>query len=303
MHTVLLKTTRHGFMDTVFYGSIFHANRKKILYSVGESSNSICFMRSLAKPLQASILFDSNIIKDYRITPEELAIFSGSHSGTNKHLEILKKVFKKHNLKLKDLSIKPLMPLDLKDFEGRVTKLHNNCSGKHTMMLLNCKYFGYDYNYTNPKHILQQKIKAKQELLSEYKSDILTFDGCSTPLWGLPYKNVIKAYFNLFESCPKLIDAIIKNPYLYGGANRFDTELIKLSKRNLFAKVGAGGLVLIYNKNNDEIVLVKMAQDNNDTRRLVTINFLNKIKWLDCDTDKNIYNQKQQIVAKYEFSL
>ena len=303
MHDILLKTSRNGYVDTVFYGSLFLADKNKIYFTKGDNKDSICFMRSLAKPLQTSIMFDSNIIRDYKITGKELAIFSGSHSGTSKHIKILKDVFKKHDLKLKDLLIKPIEPLDKKDFKGRKIKFHNNCSGKHTMMLLNCKYFGYKGDYTNPEHKLQKKIKTKQEELSGYKSNILTFDGCSTPLWGLPYKNIIKAYFNLIKQHPELINAIINNPYIYGGDNRLDTEIIKLSKGKLFAKVGAGGLVLIYNLQIHEILLIKMAQDNNEYRRLVALDYLNKIKWLDIELDNNIYNQKKQIVAKYEFTL
>ena len=303
MHEPLIKTTRNHYLDTVFFGSLFHASKNKIIKSIGEDPENVCFMRSLAKPLQCSIVFDSDIINKFNITSKELAIFSGSHTGTNLHTNVLKKVLKKNNLKVKDLSIEPLEPLDKRDFRGKKTKLHNNCSGKHTMMLLNCKYFGFNYDYTNPKHPLQKIIKNKQEELSEYKSEILTYDGCSTPLWGLPYKNVIKAYYNLMRKYPLLIKAILKNPYLYGGYNRLDSEIIAVSKGKLFSKVGAGGLVLIFNTQSCETVLIKMAQDNNKTRRLLALEYLNRIGWLKYETDTNIYNQKKQIVAKYEFLL
>ena len=303
MHEVLLKTKRCGYTDTVFLGSVFLANEDNIIFNCGENIDNISFMRSLAKPIQASILFDSNIINEYNITNAELAIFSGSHSGTNRHINLLKHALIKRGLKISQLSLEAIEPLDKKDFKGRCSKLHNNCSGKHIMMLLNCKYFGYNYDYTNPNHPLQVRIKEKQEKLSNYKSDILTLDGCSTPLWGLPYKNIIISYFNLIKTYPALINAIIKNSYIYGGNNRFDTEIIKLGKGNLFAKVGAGGLVLVYNFQKKEILLIKMAQDNNEYRRIITLDYLNKLHWLNIYIDKNIYNQKKQIVANYEFSL
>ena len=299
MHTVLLKTIRNNYLDTSFYGSMFLADENKIYFQVGESSDTISFMRSLAKPLQASILFDTNI----NFTNKELAIFSGSHSGSRTHINFLKNILKKYKIKNSDLSICPIEPLDKRNFDGHKTKLHNNCSGKHIMMLVACKYFNFDLDYTNPNNPVQKLIKERQENLSGYKSDILTFDGCSTPLWGLPYENIIIAYFNLVEKYPALIQAIIKNPYIYGGYNRFDSEIIKLGKGNLFAKVGAGGFVIIYNIEKKQILLVKMAQDNNDARRIVTINYLNKIGWLNVKMDNNIYNQKKQIVSKYEFSL
>ncbi|MBR2069206.1 MAG: asparaginase [Candidatus Gastranaerophilales bacterium] len=290
-------------MDTCFFGSMYLANKKKIYKSFGNNPSEIYFMRSLAKPLQTSILFDCNIIGEYKITNPELAIFSGSHSGSDRHIAFLKDIFKKYKLKEKDLLIKPIEPLDKRKFKGKAQKLHNNCSGKHTMMLLMCKYLNLKADYTNPNHPLQEIIKEKQEKLSQYKSDILTYDGCTTPLWGLPCENIIAAYFNLIKKHPALINAIVNNSYLYGGYNRFDTEIIKLSNKKLFAKVGAGGLVLVYNREKEEILLVKMAQDNNEARRTVTLDYLKKLNWLDFELDKNIYNQKKQIVAKYEFSL
>ena len=303
MHEILLKTKRYDYIDTCFYGSVFLAKKNGIYKSFGDSKDTICFMRSLAKPMQSSILFDCSIIKDYKIKDSGLAIFSGSHAGSETHIKLLKNILKKHDLKISDLSICPIDPLDKRKFNGRKTKLHNNCSGKHLMMLLVCKYLKFDYDYTKFNHPLQKIIKEKQEKLTGYKSDLLTYDGCSTPLWGLPYENIIKGYFNLIDSHPGLIKAIIKNPDIYGGFGRFDSEIIKLSKGKLFAKVGAGGLVIVYNFKKDEILLLKLAQDNNEIRRIITLDYLNKLKWLNYKTDNNIYNQKKQIVAKYEFSL
>jgi len=303
MHKLLLQTIRNGYCENCFYGSLFLASKSEIIESIGESPENICFMRSLFKPIQSSILYDCNIIHDYKLTNRQIAIFSGSHAGSEVHILLLEKLMKKHKIMLKDLLLEPLAPLDTRKAVVRPSKLHNNCSGKHLMMLLMCKYMGFDYDYTNPNHPLQIIIKMQLEKLSGCKSDILSFDGCSTPLWGISYKNVIRAYFNLIEKYPELISVILNNPYTYGGYGRFDTEIIKRSKKNLFAKVGAGGLVLIYNFKHEKILLFKLSCDNNDIRRIIVIDYLNKLGWLNYKLDENIYNQKKQIVAKYKFAL
>jgi L-asparaginase II len=303
MHKVILQTKRGIFRDTCFFGSYFLANNNGIYESYGDNSSEICFMRSLAKPLQTSVLFDLNVVSDLNLTNHELAIFSGSHAGSDIHLKVLEGIVKKYKLSMSHLLLEKANPLDMRNFNGKKSKLCNNCSGKHLMMLLTSKHLGFNNNYTDPNHPLQQIIKKKQEILSEYKSEILTFDGCSTPLWGLPYENIIIAYFNLVKKHPELINAIIKNYYIYGGYDRFDSEIIKLGKGKLFAKVGAGGFVLIYNLKLNEILLVKMAQDNNEIRKIFTLYLLNKIKWLNIPLDLDIYNQQKQIVARYEFSL
>ena len=303
MHEILLSSKRDIYQDTCFYGSVFLANSNSIYKNIGESSDTICFMRSLAKPIQASILFDYDITK--YLKDDEIAIFSGSHAGSLRHIEVLENVLNKFSLNCDYLSIEPSKPLDLRNFDGIETKLHNNCSAKHTMMAIICRYLDFNYNYTDPNHPLQILIKEKQKELSGYDSDILTFDGCSTPLWGLPFKNIIKAYFNLFHNKKynRLIYAIMNNPDIYGGYNRLDSDIIKMSSNKLFSKVGAGGLVLVYNFEKDEILLIKLAQDNNDVRKLILLDILNKLNWLKNDVEEFIYNQKKQIVAKYYYSF
>lgn len=303
MHEILLKTERNGIIDTCFYGSVYFADKNNIYEAHGEDTNKICFIRSLAKPLQTSILFDFDIVKNLKIKQSELAIFSGSHAGSPLHINKLKEIHKKYNLNVADLLLETAEPLDKRKFKGPKTKLHNNCSGKHTMMLLASKYLELDKNYTKPDGKLQKIIKNKQDELSNYKSELISYDGCGTPLWGLPYKNIIKAYYSLCENHSELIKAIINNSYIYGGFNRLDSEIIKSSKGKLFSKVGATGFVIVYNIDTKEIILLKMAQDNNEARRLITLNILNNLNWIDYEVDDNIYNQKKQIVAKYKYTL
>lgn len=307
-HSILLTTKRNDFLDCCYWGSVYIANRDGIYKSIGLKSDTISFMRSLAKPLQAAIIADCNMVKDYKLKQAEIAMFCASHAGSEKHIKVLKNILKKHKIKVSSLNLEAQTPLDTRGFNGRKTKLHNNCSAKHIMMLLMSKYLGFKLNdYTNPQHPVQKLIYKKQTLLSGYKSDILSFDGCNTPLWGLPMKNIVNAYFNLFDDDKYkfIFDSIIKHPYLYGGYERFDSEIIEMSKGKLFSKVGAGGFVLVYNTEKKEILLVKMAQNNNEARKLVTLDVLNKLNWLDFEPVEYELNQRSQKVAKYcyEFSL
>lgn len=300
---ILLKTIRDGIDDECYFGSYYLAKNDKITVEKGLDKDNIFFMRSLAKPLQASIMCDCNIINEYGISQKELAIFCASHSGSPKHIELLKSILKKYHIKTGDMEIAPLEPLDKKYYNNYKTKLHNNCSGKHIMMILMSKYKNFDIkNYTNPNHPIQKLIYKKQTELSEYKSSYLTYDGCSTPLWGLPAKNIIKAYYNFFnnKNNQPLIQSVLKNHYIFGGDNRLDSEIIKLSKSKLFSKVGAGGFVIVYNIKLNEILLLKMTQNNNKVRRLIVLDMLNKLKWLKTDKiPQYVLNQKNQKVAKY----
>ena len=306
--TILLTTKRNNCIDSIYYGSIYLANKKEIYKKIGFDPKTHFFMRSLAKPLQASIMCDCNIINDFKLTQKELAIFCASHAGDTIHLNILKNILKKHKLKTSDLNIKAIEPLDLRHFKGKKTKLHNNCSAKHIMMLLMCKYLNFDIkNYTNEHHPIQQLIKQKQETLSNEKCTDLSYDGCGTPLWAISIEKIINSYFNLIkdDKFKPILSAVLKYPNIFGGYNRFDSEIISLSKGKLFSKVGAGGFVIVYNLEKDEILLVKMTQNNNEARRLITLNVLNNLNWLDVKLPEYELNQQKQKVAKYcyEFRL
>lgn len=305
---ILFSTQRNGFVDCSYYGSIFLANSKEIYKELGLSSENIFFMRSLAKPIQTSIIADYNIISDYNLTNEELAIFCASHAGSPLHFEIIKQTAKRFSLELDDYVLEAQKPLDEREYKGTPHKFYNNCSGKHTMMLVMCKYLNLDFkNYTKENHPLQQLIHKKQNELSGFNSNILSYDGCGTPLWGLSAKDIIKTYFNFFhqDKYKPIIKAILDNPYIFGGYDRFDTEIIELGKKNLFSKVGAGGFVLVYNFKKDEILLVKLTQNNNPIRKLITLDILNKLGWINIDIEKFEYNQHKEVVAKYcyEFSI
>lgn len=305
-HQLIFKTIRNGYLDCAYWGSIYFADKKNITDFIGLNPDEICFLRSLAKPLQAAILTDSNIINNFKLTGEEIAICLASHSGSEKHLKVLKKLAKKCGILISDLILEPQKPLDTRGFKGKKTKLHNNCSGKHLMMLIVSKYFGFDLkNYTNPNHPVQKLIHKKQDELSEFKSgkSLLTFDGCSTPLWGIPIKNLVISYYNFVQDKKNsiLIESALKNPYIFGGFNRLDSEIITLGKGKLFSKVGANGFVLIYNLENDKQLIIKMAQNNNEIRRLIALDILNKLGWIKTRIEKYEYNQKNKIVADFQY--
>ena len=305
---LLLSTKRNNITDCEYYGSIYLSDKNKIIKHIGKNPEDIFFMRSLAKPLQACIISDYNIIQDLNLSEREIAIFCASHSGSPKHIEILKGLAKRLKINISDLILKPDTPLDTRSFKGKKTKFHNNCCGKHLMMLAMSKYLGYETkNYTSYDHPIQKLIYSKQTELSGYKSQYKTKDGCSTPLWGLSAKNIIEAYYNFFnnDKYKKIINSIIKYPEIYGGYDRLDSDIIKLSKGKLFSKVGAGGFILIYNFKEKKSLLIKLTQNNNSVRKLITMYALNKLDWLKTNIEELEYNQQNEITAKYcyEFQI
>ena len=305
-HVPLLYSTRGDVLDCIYYGSFYYFKDGKISSYLGESPNKLVYMRSLAKPLQASIMCDTNVISDFNLKEEEIAMFCGSHAGSSAHIKVLEKLLKKFNLSQNDLVLAPQRPLDDREFDGKKSKLQNNCSAKHIMMLIMCQYFNFDIkNYNSLNHPLQKIILKKQQELSEEKCEFLSYDGCSTPLWAISYEGILRSYFKLLndKKYEILFNSILKYPYLFGGFSRFDSEIIELSSGKLFSKVGAGGFVIVYNFEKNEFLLVKMAQNNNEIRRLVTLELLNKLGWLEYKKEEYEINQIGQKVTKYHYEI
>ena len=259
------------------------------------------YLRSCAKPLQACLLIDYGI--DF--TPKELAFCSGSHAGEECHIETAKGILKKLDLGESYLKCGVHAPLsrtmqDKMLLKGeKPSQIHNNCSGKHLGFLAICKKQGWDLNtYYEPEHPLQKEVKRKIYELCEIKTEYpVTTDGCGVPIVSMPLYNIVKGYINLNKNYPELISAIINNPYIYGGENRLDTEIIQKSD-GLLAKVGAGGLCVVINTNANEAFAVKIHDANTEARRFAVLEILKKLGWAEIETDKTIKTLSRKIVGE-----
>ena len=101
---------------------------------------------------------------------------------------------------------------------------------------------------------------------------------------------------------PQIISAIRENPYMFGGENRLDTEIIQKTD-NLIAKVGAGGLCVVVNIKTKEAFIVKICDSDMKARELVVITILKNLKWADIEADTSIKTLHNDIVGKIEINI
>lgn len=261
------------------------------------------YLRSCAKPLQSSLIIDNKI--DF--TPEELAFCSGSHAGEECHINIAKKILNKLGLDEQVLKCGKHPPLS-RTMQDRMllkgenySEIHNNCSGKHLGFLALCLAKGWDIEtYYEPKHPLQQAIKKKiYELCEIHFSNNypVTTDGCGVPIVSMPLNNLLIGYKNLVREYPQITSAIMNNPYIYGGENRLDTEIIQNSI-NLIAKVGAGGLCVAYNTKINDGFAVKINDASTEARRIAVLEVINRFGWAEIPYDNTIKTLSGKIVGK-----
>ena len=258
------------------------------------------YLRSCAKPLQATLLIDYGI----DLTEEELALCCGSHAGEECHIRVAKQILDKFEIDEKYLKCGVHAPLarsmqDKMLLSGEKARaIHNNCSGKHIGFLVICKKKGWDMGtYDKPEHPLQIAIKNKINNMCEITSNYpVTTDGCGVPILSMPLKNMLIGYKNLLQY-EKIINAIQKYPYIFGGENRLDTEIIKKTQ-GLIAKVGAGGLCIVFNVKEQVGFVVKINDCSMEARRFAVLEMINRLGWGNIEFDKTIKTLHGQVVGK-----
>ena len=258
------------------------------------------YLRSCAKPLQATLLIDYGI----DLTEEELALCCGSHAGEECHIRVAKQILNRFDIDEKYLKCGVHAPLarsmqDKMFLRGeKAGAIHNNCSGKHIGFLVICKTKGWDMEtYDRPEHPLQIAIKNKINNMCEVTSSYpVTTDGCGVPILSMPLKNMLIGYKNLLQY-EKIINAIQKYPYIFGGENRLDTEIIEKTQ-GLIAKVGAGGLCIVFNVKEQIGFVVKINDCSMEARRFAVLEMINRLGWGNIEFDKTIKTLHGQVVGE-----
>ena len=291
---ILVKYLRGTLVEEEHYGFRMLANKERVLEYSGETGHYPFYLRSCAKPLQASLLIDYGMDIKYDMSDGEIAICCASHAGEDVHLEVERNLLNKLGIDetfLKCGLHKPLSKTKQDEMllKGEVENvLHNNCAGKHIMMLGLCKMNGWDLTaYDEEEHPLQIKIKEKITELCELKHRFpMTKDGCGVPIMSMPLEDMLRGYLNLFTNprYEKIKNAFLNHPYLIGGENRLDTKIIQNSE-NIIAKVGAGGLCIVVNLEKEEAFVVKISDCDMKAREYVVVQSLKNLHWADISSD------------------
>ncbi|MBQ3640929.1 asparaginase [bacterium] len=286
----LVSYIRNGLEEQCHFGLVLHINKNGIISRFGEDNGYKFYHRSCMKPLQIAPLIDFEIDRKFGFTDEEIAVCAASHTGDIEHQQKVLSILDKIGCKEDDLLCLPHEPLSKMEnarllLNGlKPSKLHNNCSGKHAAMLAICKFMNFDIsNYNDLSHPLTELIINKVCNLCEISREeiVISKDGCSLPVIATPLYSLGKGFLNLYTN-PKykrILKAVKQYPYLAGGKGRLDSEIMSAGE-NLVSKVGACGLCVVVNVENEEALIVKIADSNIDARAFVVTEILKKLKWL-----------------------
>ena len=248
MSELLLEVKRGGVVESRHYGSYVVIDRGKVVRSRGDIDR-VTFMRSSAKPIQCYSVVESGAADRFGLDEREIAVIVGSHSGEPIHIKTVSSILRKGGLKESDLLCGKHKPLSEKVVVRKLTQLHNNCSGKHSGMLLLAKMLGVSIKkYTDKNHPVQKRnIKNMARFANIKASSIkIGIDGCSAPTFGLSVKNMGFAFANfcsaMDSSATRIANALKRYPEMIAANGRICTELIRATNGRLLTKIGAEGV-------------------------------------------------------------
>ena len=250
--------------ENIIRGDIAVVDAEGQLLAYSGDPDKYTYMRSCAKPLQASVLLECVEAERFAFSPEEIAVMCASHNAEQFHQDAVFSILEKIGLNELSLMCGAAYsfgnPAVTEDFIRRglpPRAVYNNCSGKHCAMLAACIAKGYDTaGYYLPAHPVQRDIL---DTVADYtlmnKSDITVgVDGCGVPVFAMPVFNMALGYARLVggvldgarsSAASAIVSAMTLYPLYVSGTGTFSSELMTAYRGNLIAKLGADGVYCI----------------------------------------------------------
>lgn len=265
---VLVRQVRNGIEESAHRGDVVEVDIEgRVLRVVGDPDR-IVTLRSSVKPFAAVLLLEAGGEKEFDLSPAEIALMTGSHSGEDLHVRTLQALFRRAGVSQSYLATGTAnMPLDrltaarlARDGEAP-GEVRHMCSGQHAVFILLSRLKGWDpQDYWRSEHPSQAAYRSVVARAFGVEERQLTtgIDGCGIETFAFPLREVARAYAMLAEpgalpggdrrsemagALTTVRDAMLAHPEMVGGTHdRVDTSLMKAAPGRLASKTGAEGL-------------------------------------------------------------
>jgi L-asparaginase II len=253
---ILVEITRGDLVESVHRGSIAIARADgEIVFARGDIETPV-YPRSSLKMVQALPLVESGAADAFGLSTEELALACASHSGEPMHTERVAAWLARIGCGVDDLACgahpvryEPVWDDMIRRGE-KPTRLHNNCSGKHTGFLSVARHWDIATGgYERHDHPVQQAIAAALKELAGVQDLPWGVDGCAAPNFALPLSGFSRALAKFADpralpaprtsAAKRLVAAMIAHPELVSGTGRSDAALMRAAKGRAATKAGA----------------------------------------------------------------
>jgi L-asparaginase II len=257
---VLVELTRGEWVESRHRGAIAICDASgRLVWSAGEVDRPV-FARSALKMLQALPLVEIGAADAFGVSDRELALACASHSGEAFHVDTVAAWLQRIDCDETCLACGAHMPgaeaaSRTLIREGRApSRLHNNCSGKHTGFLAVARHLGVDTRgYEQPGHPVQRLALGTIAEMSGLDPAAMAvgIDGCTAPAAATPLHGLAMAMARIAdpsglpparaEAARRLYAAVRANPLYVAGTGRTCTALIEAAGGAASVKTGAEG--------------------------------------------------------------
>lgn len=207
--------------------------------------------RSSLKPLQAVAALRAGA----PLEGVSLGLACASHSGEDGHLAGVRSALAASGFGEGDLRNTPGRPIGEDALAawhraGRgVSRLAQNCSGKHAGMLAACRAAGWSTDdYLSPEHPLQRLVVEVVEDLTGERIEATVTDGCGAPIHAVALSGLARAFGRIAAASGGHERAVARamgaHPWHVGGTGRPDTRLME-DLPGVIAKAGAEAVLAI----------------------------------------------------------
>ncbi len=254
---------RHGAVESSHYVDIAVVDGEgRIILGYGETERTV-FPRSAMKPLQAIALIEQLQQNEHApaLSDDLICVTCASHNGQSAHLKAAGELLSTFDIDPSHLvcgahwSLDQVSLIEQVRVADKLTKLHNNCSGKHAGMLVLAHLIGAPLSgYHRLEHPVQQRILGCLEAMTG--CDLMSYpagiDGCGAPALSGPLGNWARG-FALFagdttlpkarqHACKRLAQSIAAAPHLIAGDRRLCSDVNQAMGSTVTVKVGAEGV-------------------------------------------------------------
>jgi L-asparaginase II len=258
---ILIELTRGSLVESVHRGALAVVlPNGELKIAIGDLAQPI-YPRSAIKAFQVIPVFETGAADALELSDADIALACASHSGTDAHTVRATGILKRAKLTEAALGCGAHMPTS--DDAARQliragavpTQLHNNCSGKHAVMIGTCVHCGDPVaGYTDVSHPHQQRIaRVLSELLGDgFDARKVGIDGCSAPNWAAPLKDLARAFARYTtgdglsndraDIAQRVMRACFAEPTMVAGPGRLDTLVMDKLPGKVFLKTGAEGV-------------------------------------------------------------
>lgn len=295
---------RGDFLESVHMGHAVVARADGSLHQVWGDADQVVLPRSAIKMIQAIPMVESGA--GAHLTPEQLALACASHAGEARHVAAVAEWLGDLGMDEHALCCGPQPSRDPALFSEMIrrgetpTRLHNNCSGKHTGFLTLTRHLGAGPDYVDPDHPVQKAVKEAFEDMTGLTSPGFAIDGCSAPNYATTLVGLARAMAKFAEAgqgggardraAATLRDAMMARPEWMSGKGKTCAEIISAAGGRAAVKTGAEGVYIAILPELGLGVALKITDGATRASELALVAILVRL---------GVLNPKHPLVARY----